>query len=341
LNEIPRKWPWLLAGLIATGLIVAWLRPHVPSATAADLPHQAAAETKTESPASASDTDAARKQRSDALRAASPEARKRALMAAFATAFHSDTPEAARMQECRIILDELGHVATFREMLALLDEHAKAPGLRSQLLPAVFKASRQPIPELVAAAKEMSDFDKNSAIVGIAEKIQWGKLPIENYTTLDELATGIHAHAFSVTLDMDLILQGDLASKQTRFSELAALSNTLPADRRTSFDVTLAVLGRREIPALAWETLSGESSAGKSDDELRALILQRMVEKDPATAITTLMRNFPTTNADLEASIRQWYAKDPAAARQWITDVGPQLAIDDQVDRLTKLLDTL
>ena len=336
---MPKKWPWLLAGLIAAALLVGWLRPRAERSADESSRDTAQATHGETSPSSTKETDADRKEKNAALRAASPEARKRALMEAFAKTLKREGSRDANIQECWKILSELAKVADFHEMVALIEAHPEAAKDRSSLLAAIFRSSRLPVADLVSLAKGMSEDDQGSAINGLGDKFREGKDP-KDYAILSELATsrGL-VHCFNIALSLDLVPH-NTESRQARFTELAALASTIPTEHRATYEVMVAALGRREAPELAWEAISGESSAGKTADELRALILQRMVEKDPATAMTSLSPEYPNTADDLFTAMTQWLAKDPDAAKAWYAGLHPMQLLGPRGERLSKLVNS-
>lgn len=333
------KSPWLIVALAAAILGVAWLLPRADPGTKESPPETGDDGSRKSALAATNAADTTRRERHAERKTKDAEARKEGLKESFKKRFHSDLSEDQRMQDCREILTQLGKVADFHEVLAFFDEIVGNDKTRSLLLPAVFMESRQSVPELVAAAKEMSAEDRNSGIVGIADKVQHLKLPASAYGVVQELATGMQAQAFSVMLDLDLIRQGDGVSKQKRYGELSSVASTLPAERRAGYEVALAGVGRHEMPELAWETLSGESAAGKEPDQLRAETLSLMMEKDPVTAMATLFRGRPTAGDELERSMVQWLSRDPVAARAWYDEFSPGL-IGEQAERLAWAMDT-
>lgn len=338
---MPKKWPWLLAGLIAAALFVGWLRPRTESSAEESSPDGAQSAHGKTSLASTKETDADRKEKNAALRAASPEARKRALMEAFAKTFNGEGSRDAKMSECWEILSELAKVADFHEMVALIDAHPEVSNERDSLMAAIFRASPLSVAELLTFAKDMSENDQAAAIQGLGDKIGRANDP-KDYALLSELATSSGlVHCFNITLDMEMgRARPSGETQQDYFTKLAAVASTIPEERRATYEVMVAAVGRRTAPDLAWEAISGESPAGKSQDELRALTLERMIEKDPSSAMTSLMRGYPTADDDLVAGMTQWLAADPAAAKEWYAGLQLMQIIGPRGERLSKLVNS-
>lgn len=332
---MPKKWPWLLAGLLATTLLVGWLLPRTDSSGNSQVSNYSTTEDHKNSHSPSNASDAARKQHNAALRAASPQARKRSLMEAFAKTSNGEGSRDEKMRECWEILGELAKVADFHEMVALIDAHPEVSNERDSLMMAIFRSSPQSVAELITYAKEMSENDQGAAILGLSEKMDRSKDP-KDYAILSELATSTGlVHCFNVSLNLSMsrgVPTGE--TQQTYFTRLTAVASSIPAERRATYEVMVAGVGRSIAPELAWEAISGESSAGKTADELRTLTLQRMIEKDPATAMTSRL-----TDDDLVAGMTQWLAADPAAAKEWYAALHPMKLIGPRGERLSKLMD--
>jgi hypothetical protein len=334
------KFRWLILLFLAGFGAVAWLLVWSDSSGRLSQGKGDAASGRS-SHAAATGADTPSREKGTARKANDSEARQRALkehlIKRLRSEIHSDLAEEVRMQVCRDILAQLGEIADFHEVLALLDGLAATPGERSQLLPTVFTFSRQKVPELVAAAKEMNLEDRSSGIGGIADKIQFEKLPASEYATVHELVSGPLVHSFSVMLDLDLIRQGDKTSQEKRLRELAAVSRTLPADRQAGFDVAVASVARIAMPELAWETLSGQSSAGMDAEELRAETVRLMMEREPYAAMSTLLRGRENSTDELVTSLTEWLSRDPAGAKAWYADNASTLMFD-RAERLAKVM---
>lgn len=249
------------------------------------------------------------------------------------------TDENERLDECRKMLAQLGRVADFHEVLAILDELAGPTSSdRSILIHAVFENSRQSVAELATIAKSMRDEDRMAGIVGISEKIRHEETSYADLGTIHQLASDSRgAHAFSVVLDFDLAIQPDTAGKQKRLHQLNELAASLPEGERDSFQVSLAGAARKEMPVFAWELLSGSEDSTDDPDAAREKTLALMLDKDPATTMSTLIRGSPTAVDELETSLLGWLAKDPEAAKEWYQESSPML-FGDQATRLGKIM---
>lgn len=247
--------------------------------------------------------------------------------------------ENERLDECRKVLAQLGRVADFHEVLAILDELAGPTSSdRSTLIYAVFENSRQSVAELATIAKSMRDEDRIAGIVGISEKMRFEEISYADLGTIHQLASDSRgAQAFSVVLDFDLAIQPDPAAKQKRLHQLNELAASLPEDQRDSFQVSLAGAARKEMPVLAWELLSGSENSTDDPDAAREKTLALMLDKDPATTMSTLLRGSPTAVNELETSFLGWLAKDPEAAKEWYQESSPMLN-GDQANRLGKIM---
>jgi hypothetical protein len=251
----------------------------------------------------------------------------------------SNLPEEEQLDECRKVIAQLGRIADFKEVLAILEElTAYNRPYRDILLFAVFETSRQSVSELVGIAKGMPDEDKVTGIVGISEKMRLEELSYAELGKIHELANDPRgAQAFAVVLDLHSKIPPDAAAKKKFLGELADIARSLPEDRSAGFLVALAEAVRHDTPAAAWGMLSGAEDPALSPEEASAKTLSLMLERDPSAAMSSLLRGRPTSTDELESSLTYWVARDPAAAAEWYR-VSSEMLIGAQAERLAKIM---
>lgn len=252
----------------------------------------------------------------------------------------SNLPEEERLDECRKVIAQLGRIADFKEVLAILEElTANNRPYRDILLFAVFETSRQSVSELVGIAKDMPVEDRVTGIVGISEKMRHEELSYAELGKIHELANDPRgAQAFAVVLDLHSKIPADAAAMKKFLGELADIAHSLPENRSAGFLVSLAEAVRHEKPVAAWEMLSGTDGSALSPEEASAKTLALMVEKDPGATMSSLLRGRPTSADDLESSLASWLAKDPEAATGWYR-VSSEMLVGTQADRLAKIME--
>lgn len=251
----------------------------------------------------------------------------------------SKLPDDERLDECRKVLAQLGRMADFEEVLAILEELTASNSTdRDILIYTVFETSRQSVAELVATAKEMPVEDRVSGIIGISEKMRLEELPYTELGRIYELASDPRgAQAFAVLLDLHLRIPSDASAQKKLLRELADIARSLPEDSGAGFQVSLAEAVRHDAPVAAWEMLSGSEDSALSPQEASAKTLALMLEKDPEAAMSSLLRGRTTSEGDLESSLSSWITKDPEAATEWYR-VSSAMLIGTQADRLATIM---
>ena len=119
--------------------------------------------------------------------------------------------------------------------------------------------------------------------------------------------------------------------------KLAELADGMPAEKGTGFKVLIAGVARYDFALEAWELISGTTSTRTDAEALRARILDLMLEQEPGNAMSSLLRNRPTSAGELEKGMKQWLAADPKAARTWYDECSPML-MGEQADKLAALM---
>ncbi len=242
-----------------------------------------------------------------------------------------------KLERYQVIIRDLAGQCETEHVIEFIDElYDPSAILKSQLLEAIFRESKQSTESLFALAEQINDErDKSFALKGIYLKKSELKNPVQEMSKAFEAASskdsqqGLAAPIYKLFSDP---YKSD-ASCQKDYEALMKEAGNLSGEQQAAYLMAAMQGISTRMPFQSWEILQKQSSenfkslGGKNLDEMKAEIFATMFQKDEKKAMDLVLSS-ESKDINLLGKILSEWSSSNSRARHWYSENKNRLTLE-------------